>query len=58
VADIFQFNNAYSIEGKTLVIMDDVITTGATIDACAAVLKEHGAARVLGFGVGRPVFEA
>jgi ComF family protein len=58
VADIFQFNNAYSIEGKTLVILDDVITTGATIDACAAVLKEHGAARVLGFGVGRPVFEA
>lgn len=58
VSEIFQFNAAYSIEGKTLVIMDDVITTGATIDACAAVLKEHGAAHVLGFSVGRPIFSA
>lgn len=38
VKDIFVLNEPGSLSGKHVLLIDDVITTGSTIEACAAVL--------------------
>ena len=44
------------VDNLRILLVDDVLTTGATLDACARTLKKAGAAAVLGLTVGRVRF--
>lgn len=46
VAGAFRANPGAELRGRTVVLVDDVFTTGSTANACARVLKRAGAERV------------
>jgi ComF family protein len=46
VKDVFAINNNNIIQNKNIVLVDDVITTGASMEACARILLDNGAKTV------------
>ena len=44
-----------AIAPRSVIVVDDIITTSATLDACAAVLLEAGSEVVYGYAVAREV---
>jgi ComF family protein len=46
VAGAFRLGASSAIAGRTVILIDDVLTTGSTAEACARTLKRGGAARV------------
>jgi ComF family protein len=55
VAGAFRVSRPRLIEGKSVLLVDDVFTTGSTVSACAMVLKEAGASDVTVFTLARAV---
>ena len=47
VAGVFGVNSEYSIKGKNILLIDDILTTGSTLNECIDVLYKNGAERVL-----------
>jgi ComF family protein len=46
VLGAFKVPEPHRVAGRRILLLDDVLTTGATVEACARALKRAGAARV------------
>jgi len=55
VMNSFEVSRPKLIEGTSIVLIDDVYTTGATVSYCAKVLKKNGACKVEVFTLARAV---
>ncbi len=42
----FGVHNTHGIQGRSILVVDDVLTTGATVNECAHALKRAGARKV------------
>jgi ComF family protein len=51
----FSVAGPHSLDDASVLLVDDVFTTGATLNECAGVLTAHGAAHVLALTVARSV---
>ena len=47
VKNAYVFKSDTDIRSKTVLLLDDVVTTGSTVSECAKMLKQAGAARVI-----------
>ena len=51
--NVFQIKNPTELRDKKIFLVDDVYTTGSTMEECARVLKEAGAKQVWGIALAR-----
>jgi len=58
VRGAFGWRPDVAVKGRTIVLVDDVSTTGATLTACARQLLDAGAAEVRALTAARAAFKA
>lgn len=55
IKNCFTIIDKKEIENKTILLLDDVYTTGTTMDECAKILKENGTKEVWGITIAREI---
>ena len=56
VTDAFMCQNE-KVSGKQIILIDDVCTSGATLESCALALKSKGATSVWGLTLAREIYK-
>lgn len=51
IKDAFLIKNTEKVKGRTIIVIDDVTTTGGTLTEMIKLLKKSGAKKVIGFAV-------
>lgn len=46
VSEVFEMKNEEEVKGKRILLVDDVVTTGATLEACARSLLQAGCSEI------------
>ncbi|MGE4214374.1 MAG: ComF family protein [Anaerotignaceae bacterium] len=46
IKNAFEINKDFDVAGKKILLIDDIFTTGATINECAGILRNSGAEQV------------
>ncbi|HVB54991.1 MAG TPA: ComF family protein [Candidatus Acidoferrales bacterium] len=55
VHGVYAIGKDLRVDNRRILLVDDVLTTGATLDSCAQALRQGGASEVLGLTVARIV---
>ena len=53
VENAFKINHRFNIENKNIMIVDDVFTTGSTVNSISKVLKMHNSGKIYVFTIAR-----
>lgn len=56
IRDVFGIEEKETIKNKRILLLDDISTTGSTMNECAKVLKENGAKEIFGIVLARQEF--
>ncbi len=51
IIDTFAISNQEKIQNKNIILIDDVVTTGATLKEARKILKQNGAKKIIAFTI-------